>query len=500
MKTNPKVKIFIAILFLFTVIPYFADLSEELGERLRGRILLEAQKSGEAWYVDPDSRSRIYLSRPAEALEVMKEYGLGVGHADLLRFREQGFPDKLAGKILLDVENSGEAYYVNPEDLEGHYLGRPADAFRIMKRLGLGITEENIEKIPVKDTSSRPRQTGDSIEGGKYMEYEWQYKGDEYSVGVELFESAYDHFRNRSRTIMYTGEDEDWQKEYFELYLSREEGMQQALDRIVADIEKEVARRDLGEDGAAELALAFVQSIPYDQELAEKILNEEEDAYMKYPYEVLYENKGTCGGKSFLAVLLFEELGYGTALFEFEEDNHLAPAIQCEQRHSNYNSGYCFSETTIERYPIGIMPESNPLSSEVSDETAEEGETGTLDVGSLERGKIRRKTEGDMYTSMEKNIERVDAVNELKQEIGEQQDALEAQKKELDALQGELKELKEQLEEYEENEEYEKYNELLPEYNSKVKDAKEKADEYNHLIKAYNTKVKEFNSLVKELQ
>lgn len=57
------------------------------------------------------------------------------------------FPSRLAGKIMLDVEQHGEAYYVNPKDLKGYFLNRPADAFKVMRELGLGITNSDIRKI-----------------------------------------------------------------------------------------------------------------------------------------------------------------------------------------------------------------------------------------------------------------------------------------------------------------------------------------------------------------
>lgn len=56
-------------------------------------------------------------------------------------------PIKLSGKILIKVEDSGKAYYVNPADLQTHYLGRPADAFYIMRYLGLGITNKDLENV-----------------------------------------------------------------------------------------------------------------------------------------------------------------------------------------------------------------------------------------------------------------------------------------------------------------------------------------------------------------
>lgn len=54
---------------------------------------------------------------------------------------------KREGKILLQVENKGEAWYVNPEDGLRYFLGRPADAFRVMRDLGLGISEDDFAAL-----------------------------------------------------------------------------------------------------------------------------------------------------------------------------------------------------------------------------------------------------------------------------------------------------------------------------------------------------------------
>lgn len=53
------------------------------------------------------------------------------------------------GRILLQVEQNGEAWYVNPVDSKRYYLGRPADAFDIMRNLGLGITDNDLSQISI---------------------------------------------------------------------------------------------------------------------------------------------------------------------------------------------------------------------------------------------------------------------------------------------------------------------------------------------------------------
>ena len=53
----------------------------------------------------------------------------------------------LSGRILLQVESHGEAWYVNPVNLKRYYLGRAQDAFTIMRSLGVGVTNANLNRI-----------------------------------------------------------------------------------------------------------------------------------------------------------------------------------------------------------------------------------------------------------------------------------------------------------------------------------------------------------------
>ncbi len=120
--------------------------------RQKGNILLQVESNGEAWYAFPKTGLRYYLGRPADAFEVMRKLGLGAKH-DLIMNTEI-FPDNLSGMILLDVEENGEAYYVNPNDKKKYYLGRPEDAFQIMREKGIGITNDNLDKLPIASDSA----------------------------------------------------------------------------------------------------------------------------------------------------------------------------------------------------------------------------------------------------------------------------------------------------------------------------------------------------------
>lgn len=152
-----KIKIAIVLNLLLFLFIGHANASS-LSDNLKGKILLQVEDKGQAWYVNPQTGKRAYLGRPADAFNIMRELGLGVTNKDLEKIAIKGedhkdlnFAKKLAGKILLQVEENGEAWYVYPKDYKRYYLGRPADAFKLMRELGLGISNENLNQIKISE-------------------------------------------------------------------------------------------------------------------------------------------------------------------------------------------------------------------------------------------------------------------------------------------------------------------------------------------------------------
>ncbi len=140
--------IFVSLIFL--IFPFFS-IKANIANNLSGRILLSVEEKGEAWYVNPLDLKRYYLGRPTDAFSIMRTLGLGISNSDWEKLEREGetleMSKKYAGRILLQVEQNGEAWYINPLDLKKHYLGRPADAFEIMRTLGLGISRQNLAMI-----------------------------------------------------------------------------------------------------------------------------------------------------------------------------------------------------------------------------------------------------------------------------------------------------------------------------------------------------------------
>lgn len=131
------------------VIPITPLKADTLSNRLKGRILLQVESNGEAWYVNPPTAERYYMANGNEAYNVMHDLGVGITNKDLEKVKtNKTFAKKNSGKIFLQIEAKGEAYYI---DFNGvaHYLKDGAAAYEIMRSLGLGITNKDLFKILV---------------------------------------------------------------------------------------------------------------------------------------------------------------------------------------------------------------------------------------------------------------------------------------------------------------------------------------------------------------
>ncbi len=141
------IKIIIILSLLSAAQPTLAQ--TDLAKKLSGRILLQVEARGQAWYINPTDLKKYYLGRPADAFELMRRLGVGITNQDLAKLDDQEFAKNHAGKIFLQTQSRGECWYINPTDLKKYYLGRPADAFDLMRSLALGIKDAELNKITI---------------------------------------------------------------------------------------------------------------------------------------------------------------------------------------------------------------------------------------------------------------------------------------------------------------------------------------------------------------
>lgn len=193
--------------------------NDSLTQRLRGHILLQVQENGEAWYVNPLDNARIYMRDGLVAYDVMANLGLGISNANLAKIRvgvedrfdcndsdgdglcdkleegletdpnnpdtdgdgypdrievlngynplgadklnfDQSLADRLRGRIVLQVEKNGQAWYINPRDGLRYYMRDGEAAYQIMRFLSLGISNSDLAEIPISSyqTPTNPIQ------------------------------------------------------------------------------------------------------------------------------------------------------------------------------------------------------------------------------------------------------------------------------------------------------------------------------------------------------
>ena len=135
------------VIFALVLFPVNFSSAADLTTKLKGKILLQVENHGEAWYVEPKTGERYYMANGDEAYNIMRNLGVGITNKDLEKIKtDKNFAKKHSGKIFLQVESKGEAYYV---DFSGnlHYLKNGSEAYSAMRNLGLGITNKDLEKI-----------------------------------------------------------------------------------------------------------------------------------------------------------------------------------------------------------------------------------------------------------------------------------------------------------------------------------------------------------------
>ena len=123
---------------------------KKLTNKLKGKILLQVESKGEAWYVNPKDEKRYYMADGNEAYNIMRTLGVGITNKDLEKIKNnKSEAKKQSGKIFLQVESNGQAYYINSNG-NAHYLKDGNEAYKIMRELGLGIKNNDLYKIESK--------------------------------------------------------------------------------------------------------------------------------------------------------------------------------------------------------------------------------------------------------------------------------------------------------------------------------------------------------------
>lgn len=126
--------------------------------------------------------------------------------------------------------------------------------------------------------------------------------------------------------------------------------------KYVSKMVENIRRSAKNPDDEARIAISLVQHIKYDaNNLNEIKVNNSKTGQTfigRYPYTILNQNwGGICGEKSFLLALLLKELGYGVALYEFDDIHHMALGVKAPSQYAYKGTGYALIESTAPEIP-----------------------------------------------------------------------------------------------------------------------------------------------------
>jgi len=344
----------------------------------------------------------------------------------------------------------------------------------------------------------------------KTVTFEWEYNGSNYLMTETFYKTVYDYYNSNPDKYC-------WQEiENYETCLREFSGKaveDNTVSKIASRIKTISSKDGLKDDELLQFAVAFVQSIPYDEDRSELVTysNKPEDLYPRYPYEVLYDNKGVCSGKSFLAASLIRELGYGVALFSYDpiiEDGvgHMVSAVKCPKAYSSYNSGYCYIETVGTNFKIGDIPldiDAGIPKTRTPIKLFEE--ESVFDFDGLENAEIYVIADGNSYQGIIETIQTTQKIETIESEITRLNWVIISLDEEANQLENSVDYYEQQAEvayrTYEvfiDNASYNEYLRLHSQYESVYARYESKLNEYNKEIYQYNDLVYEYNALIED--
>lgn len=343
---------------------------------------------------------------------------------------------------------------------------------------------------------------GDAIapnpENPQDRKFTWTYAGKQYSIAETLYGSTEAFYQSSPKEFSYDGNlAGDWEDQYFAMFL-KENDSEKIFHKVAVDIQSAGKKNGLNDDQIVELAMAFVQGVQYDEARATAIAAGSKEALTNYPYETLFLQKGVCADKSFLASMILRDLGYGTALFVYDTENHMAVGIQCSMQYSNYNSGYCYGETTAVGMRIGVIPDLNKTNNQANNlkKLNYFDQSSKFDEKKLGEVKILQKTTGKEYGGVAGTINISQSIESTGKAIVDARSSLTSLKSKVESDQSSLDALKKKMDALKKSKNIEAYNKLVPTYNDQIGSAKKDVDKYNAQVKSYNSLVDKYNTLV----
>ena len=189
-------------------------------------------------------------------------------------------------------------------------------------------------------------------EGYYKVEHTWEFNKKNCTISLNISKHLYSYFRNEREHLAYRYQFQDGElpPNYFSFMLSEH-------DRpVMSALAEEFSRNAFSELDRINLALSFVQSLPYAHDADSKGADE----YVRYPIETLVDGCGDCEDKVALLTALLYEMEVDFILLVLPE--HMAIGVHCDgveaERYLLFREKrYYYVETSMPNWQIGQIPE-----------------------------------------------------------------------------------------------------------------------------------------------
>lgn len=196
-----------------------------------------------------------------------------------------------------------------------------------------------------------------ALDEGEYLIHRvWMYNDTARVCETKVAEELYDYYQKERDHYFYRYEMEGKQiGDNRESFVFSEQGKP-----VVRDLARKLEAIARLETDKVEVALSYVQSLPYSYDSTSK----GKDEYVRYPVETLVDGCGDCEDKSVLLAAILHEMNIDFVLLMAPD--HMAVGVNCEPHNGatgfKFNGKkYYYAETTEIDFKIGQVPDNVTL-------------------------------------------------------------------------------------------------------------------------------------------
>jgi len=191
-------------IFLFTFVVLFIGFAQKiqaatiiavdadtLKSRYAGSIVVEDTGfAKQYWYVEPKSQERYLLKDGVSVSRLLKTFATGIKNNDLNKIAtstasvnvDYQLTAQMRGQLLLQVEEDGQAWYLNPLDNYRYKIDNGFKGLKTLKNLALEIKPGKLAVIPIVDNLNFEPLTNNNPNFPMYWEIQNILKDDYYKA------------------------------------------------------------------------------------------------------------------------------------------------------------------------------------------------------------------------------------------------------------------------------------------------------------------------------